>query len=336
MPFGSILFLIWLMLKSSLSLRLWYVLNYHFANFTDVCKMKVNKGKFIILGWFDDVLLKTPEPASVLCVGETGSGKTSTIAVPTILYADNMSVLAVDDSGTLARHSSGYRAKRGKVFYFNWDICDDPEKNIVFPRFNPVASENIPKEKKLKDEYIKFISQYLIGFEKNNQDDYWEWLAASTMNALISFMLVKCKQAEANDYFLSKILQTSRLSSDDRDILLSYYLLMPDAYKNMALAYLENDVLSEDDFVIIGSWSGIPDEWQGKNVCLGMISDWLLHAYLTEKGNEGSWRDWIEALIFEAKVFNYSEAIVAGLQQFLYLSKLQRQMVFAKIVNFAF
>ena len=244
-----------------------------------------------------------------------------------------MSVVAVDDSGTLARHSSGYRAKIGKVFYFNWDMCDDLEKNVVFPRFNPLSVENIPIDKKLKGEYFSFIAQYLVGFDKANKDNYWEWLASSTMKSLIMFVVAKCKQAEANDYFLSKILENSRLSRDDKDILLSYYLMMPETYKNEAIKFIENEKLNVDDYMIIGSWGGIPDEWQGKNICLGMLSDWILYSYLAEKGSDGGWRKWIETLIWEAKLFNYGDVVIEGLQQFLYLSKLQRQLVFAKIVR---
>ena len=333
-PFVSFMIILWFALKSSFSLRWWYVLNNHFAKYSDVCKMNVLNGKLIMLGRFEDKVLGTKEPTSVLCVGETGCGKTSTIAVPSILQADNMSVLAVDNSGTLARHSSGYRAKLGKVFYFNWDVVDNTDKELFYPKFNFLDEQNMPSTAKEKNKYVKFIADYLVKTEEQNEEiNYWEWQAVSALETFINFMIIKCKQAEANDYFLNKILENARLSKDDKDVLLSYYLLMPEGYKKEALAFVKQEVLTADNYWPIGSWAGIPDEWQGKTVCLPMLADWLLYCYLSEKETNGDWVKWLNNLLLEATLFNYGENIISGLQQFLYLSKQQRQMVFVKIVR---
>ncbi|MFR8206746.1 MAG: hypothetical protein ACLU99_10855 [Alphaproteobacteria bacterium] len=66
------------------------------------------------------------------------------MAIPSILRSDNCSVLAADNSGTLARYTSGYRATLGKVFYFNWDLQDDAAKGNYYPRWNPLAKEICP------------------------------------------------------------------------------------------------------------------------------------------------------------------------------------------------
>ena len=332
-PFISILVLLWVLLKSSVSLRWWYVLNHHFAKGDDVFKMGLINANLVMLGRFGNEILGVPEPSSVLCVGETGSGKTSTVAVPSILQADEMCVLAVDNSGTLARHSSGHRATIGKVFYFNWDVCDNKDKGLLYPRFNLLDPQNVPEEKNAKGEYIRFLAEYLVNTEDEDSDNYWVWQAISILEALINFVMIKCQQAEANDYFLSTILEKTRLSREDKDILLSYYLLMPEAYRQKALDYVNKEILGAEDYIPIGSWGGLPNEWQGKSLCMGMVADWLIGCYLNEKDVDGDWYKWIENLLLEATLFNYGENTIKGLQQFLYLSKQQRKMVFASMVR---
>lgn len=321
---------------SSYSFSLWYTLNHHFAKLDDVRKMGLLKGILLVLGRFEGYILGLCRPASVLCLGETGCGKTTTVAIPSILRSDNISVAAMDNSGTLARHTSGYRSRLGPVFYFNWDLQDDSDKAAVYPRWNPLAAENLPRRGPVRDEYIKFLASYMVSAEGQvAKDNYWDWLASGALAAFIGFLAEKCAQAAANDYFLNRILENGRLSKDDKDILLSYYLLMPDEYSQPAIKNIDREKLTADDYFPIGSWGGIPSSWQGKDLCPGMLTDWLLKNYLTAKDENGSgdWRHWLEQLLAEAKLFNYGNAAVEGLQQFLYLSKQQRQLVFAYVLK---
>ena len=320
--------------KTSYSFTLWYVLSHHFAKLKDVQKMGLFDGQLMVLGRFGKELLGIKKHAAVLCLGETGCGKTSTVAVPSILRSDNMSVVVVDDSGALARYTSGYRASLGPVFYFNWDVIDNIDKKEVYPRWNPLSVENIPSDREKKEEYIKLLSSFMISADGHvDKDNYWDWLASGALSTFIAFVDAKCKQAVANDYFLSKILENGRLSKDDKDILLSYYALMPNEYKTKAIKDIEADKLTTDDYFPIGSWGGIPASWQGKDVCCAMITDWLLQNYLTAKDEKGDWRQWLESLILEATLFGYGASIIRGLQQFLYLSKQQRQLVFAYVLK---
>ena len=321
---------------TSYSFSLWYTLNHHFAKLEDVRKMGLLKGILLVLGRFDGHILGLCRPASVLCLGETGSGKTSTVAIPSILRSDNTSVVAMDNSGTLARHTSGYRSQIGPVFYFNWDMQDDPDKGAVYPRWNPLAADNLPSKGPARDGYIRFLAAYMVSAEGHvEKDNYWDWLASGALAAFIGFLAAKCAQATANDYFLNKILEHGRLNKDDRDILLSYYVLMPEEYSRQAAGSANRESLNPDDYFPIGSWGGIPPSWQGKELCFGMLTDWLLKNYLTAKdeNNSGDWRHWLEALLAEATLFNYGDVVIKGLQQFLYLSKQQRQLVFAYVLK---
>ena len=85
----------------------------------------------------------------------------------------------------------------------------------------------------------------------------------------------------------------------------------------------------------VGSWDGIPPAWQGKEICLSMIADWIMKNYLTEKKESvsGDWKNWLERMLAEAKLFNYSTAALNGLEQMVYLSKKQRQIVFPMLIK---
>ena len=320
--------------KTPYSFSLWYVLSHRFAKLADVKKMGLFDGKNMVLGRFGKELLGVKNAASILCLGETGCGKTSTVAVPSILRSDNMSILVVDDGGTLARYSSGYRAKLGPVFYFNWDVLDNEEKNEVYPRWNPLDDDNMPLGKEAKEEYIKFLASYMVSSDEYvDKDNYWDWLASGALASFIEFVDTKCAQAMANDYFLSKILQNGRLSKEDKKDLLSYYALMPKGYVEKYIQNIDKEVLSVDDYFPIGSWDGIPPSWQGKKVCFAMITDWLLQNYLIAKDEHGDWRNWLEAMLAEASLFAYGANVVRGIQQFLCLSKQQRQLIFAYVLK---
>ena len=320
--------------KTPYSFSLWYVLSHRFAKLADVQNMDLFKGKMMVLGRFGKEILGIKRASSVLCLGETGCGKTSTVGVPSILRSDGMSVIVVDGGGTLARYSSGYRAELGPVFYFNWDLLDNVEKNEIYPRWNPLDIDNMPTDKDAKEEYIKFLSSYLISTDGDvDKDNYWDWLASGALTAFIEFIDIKCRQAMANDYFLSQILKKGCLSRDDKENLLSYYAMMPKGHVAKAIQKMDNEELSVDDYFPIGSWEGIPSSWQGKKNCFAMITDWLLQNYLTAKDERGDWRNWLETLLMEASVFAYGTNVVRGIQQFLCLSKQQRQLIFAYMLK---
>lgn len=336
-PLVSFLILAAAYLRSSYSLGLWYVLRYHFANLEDIRKMGLLNGIFLVLGRFQDYVLGVNRPSAVLCFGEAGSGKTSSVAIPSILRSDSACVMAVDNSGTLAKYTSGYRSSLGKVFYFNWDLQDDPDKGSFYPHWNPLCKGNLPSDKTEQDDYLGFIAAQLTGYDAaQDKDNYWHWLVYTAFCTFLRFMLAKTAQAVSNDYFLQQIVEKGRLNKDDKDVLLSYYVLMPKEVGLRAAEAIQKDKLSVDDFLPIGSWAGIPVPWQGKEICLAMVADWLLKNYLLarEGGSAGrGCKDWLESLTAEAFLFNYGTGIVRGLQQLAYLSSRQREIVFPMLLR---
>ncbi len=333
-PIVLVIVLVLVFIKSSVSFSLWYLMHYRFARVEDVQKMNISDGAFLVLGSFYDKLLSLFRPASILCLGETGSGKTSGIAVPSILHSDGMSVLAIDNHGTLAKYTSGHRAQIGKVFYFNWDLQDNPEKGIYYPRWNPLGRENLPPRGIKRINYLEYIAGFLAEYDADiDKSNYWHWLVQNSLETFLHFMVSKTEQAKANDYFLGQIVEKHHLNKDDKDVLQSYYLLMPPACVSSAMKKIEAGELNFDDYFPVGSWGGIPSEWQGKDLCLSMVADWLLSAYLHQKNDVGDWLEWLEGMLREAILFNYSLESIIGLKQLISLSKTQRKIVFSMLLK---
>ncbi len=333
-PAGMALFLMSILLKRNYSFSLWYVLNYHFAKLKDIESMGLNKGMFMVLGRFADVVLSVRPSESVLCIGEMGSGKTSSVAIPSVLHSDNACVIAVDMTGLLPKYTAGHRANLGKVLYYNWDLLDDTEKQMFYPRWNPLAEENMPKEAKEKDAYLKRIAGYLVDVEDREQDNYWNLLAHSIISAFLGYWTTKVAQARANDYFLQKLVDERHFSKEEKDILLSFYIQMPPSYATEAIENLKNDTLTKDNYLPIGSWAGVPEQWIGKEVCFAAITDWIISNYMTaHDADVKDWRDFIGALLRETMFFGYGALTVNGLKQFLALSVKQRHLAFACVMK---
>ncbi len=311
------------------SFRLWYILTYHFAKPADIKKMGITGNSGIVLGKFADELLSTAEAKSVLCVGEMGTGKTSNEAIPSILNADKYSIIAMDLTGALPKYTAGYRATLGKVFYYNWDLVDEPDKNLFYPRWNPLCRKNIPQNPDDKKAYIKRIAGYVIDVNEKEKNSYWNLLAYTFIAAILEFWTAKVNQAQANDYFLEKIISGKHLNKEDKEILMSYYIHMPDKYAKRAVDLLTDNAIDEENYMPIGSWAGIPEQWCGKDVCFAAITDWLIDNYITNKDDgKRDWKSWIISLFREAVLFGYGELAVDGLNKMIMLSPKQRQIAF--------
>ena len=57
-------------------------------------------------------------------------------------------------TGLLPKYTAGKRSRLGKTFYFNWDLEDDVEKGMFYPRWNPLCDKNMPTDIDEKEAYI--------------------------------------------------------------------------------------------------------------------------------------------------------------------------------------
>lgn len=313
------------------------------VQFSSIQKLRergLMNGKYTVLGLADDMLLQMDKNESLLALGGDSAGKTSAICIPTILKSTESCIVAVSSQNELAEYTSGFRATLGPVFYFNWGLSDAPLKNEYYPRWNPLSVKEMPPKGPNRDNYLKGLSRYFILHNAKTEsldDDYWPQLAGRALFGLLSFFVAKIERAAANDYFLGVLLDRDKLSSDDKKLLLSYYVIMNKEYAAPAIENLEQGTLSKDDYLPIGSWEGVPQSWQGKELCFSMFADWLLQCFLVVKAQEKDaidiWKTVLEYCLQEAVFFGYDDAVVEILQQLFYLSRKQRSVIFPMMFN---
>ena len=321
--------------KSPYSFSLWYKLNNRYATEDDIEKLGLFTKGYGVFGRFLGRTLCLGKPLSVFGWGSPGLGKTSTVAIPSILESDDVTIIATDSKGSLMKYTSGYRAQLGKVYCFNWNMLDKPETGELWPRWNPFSEGNMPPKGLERDDYILWIAQYMAG---NREDNYWGKLAGIALEGLLQFYVSKTEQAVANDYFLNELLNHGRLNAEDRDILLSYYAMMPKEYATAAIENLQNNRLTIDNYLPIGSWENIPPTWQGKEFCFAMMVDCLIERYYTIRQEEagrayGRWKTMLGNFIREAELFGYHPRANQVMQHLYYLTKKQRKMIFAVMLE---
>lgn len=333
-PAGMIFAGVYAFLRRKYSFSLWYIINHHFAKMKDIENMGLKKAMFMVLGRFDGELLGVKPSESVLCIGEMGTGKTSSVAIPSVLHSDNACLICVDMTGLLPKYTAGKRSRLGKTFYFNWDLEDDEEKGMYYPRWNPLSEKNMPDNYEEKEAYIKRIASYLIDVEDVSKDDYWNVLANSIVVAILAYWNAKVTQAKTNDYFLSKLVEGRHFTTDEKNSLKSYYALMQKSYTKEAIAALNDNTINQDSYAPIGSWGGIPEQWMGKDVCFAAITDWIIDNYISSRDeNAKDWKSWFESLLRESIFFGYGDLAINGLRQVLALSTKQRQLAFTSVMK---
>ncbi|MDR1693826.1 MAG: type IV secretory system conjugative DNA transfer family protein [Lactobacillaceae bacterium] len=307
----------------------------YFASTDEIERYGLLGNGAMLFGRIADITLKAVKNASALIWFGKGLGKTTSIAIPTILNADDTNVIAVDCSGILPRFSSGYRAKIGKVFNFNWDRLDNPAKGEYYPRWNPLSHGNMPKKDPARNNYIKFVSQYLVIKDANN---YWEKLAGTTLEGLIHFFVSKIEQAMANDYFLTRLQEAGSLNDEEKSILYSYYQYMSSDEAEEAIRNLEEGEVTFDNYLPIGTWYNIPPQWQGRDLSLSMIVDTLVHRYCSansgkENDSEVIWKNMLGEYMAEAGFFGYNPKFSSVFEYLDHLSKKQRWVVFSIVLD---
>lgn len=305
----------------------------YFASLEEIDSLGILGKGAMLFGRIGDVLLKSRKSDTALVWFSKGLGKTTSIAIPTILNADNSNVITADCSGILPRFTSGYRAKVGKVFNFNWDKLDNPEKKEYYPRWNPLSNGNMPKKGQARNNYIKFISQYLVIKDPNN---YWEKLASTTLEGLMHFFVSKIEQAMANDYFLTRLSNGHELTDEEKTILYSYYHYMPLDETEEAIHNIEDNNINFDNFLPVGSWYNIPEQWQGRDLSLSMIVDTLVYRYCSSNSkddNSALWKNMLNEYMTEATFFGYNPKFISVFEYLDHLSKKQRWVVFSIILD---
>jgi type IV secretion system protein VirD4 len=250
------------------------------AKWEDVKEMGLLKGFIFVLGKFKGHFLRLNETLSVLATAPPGTGKTTAIVVPTILDGDGISMIVNDPKPEICFQTSAYRSKQGPVYIINWGGEDDPDNNIFWPSWNPLSPVSIPEPGAERDLYIDVISNIFVQEKKNSSaDPHWTKTGRNALTGLIHFVVNKCEKARANDYF-KKRFKEGAFNSEDAYILESYYMEMKDPIALGALNLLRQGKLNAANYVPIGSWEDLPDQWVGHEACMAMIVDWMTESQL--------------------------------------------------------
>ena len=303
-----------------------------FAAREDVLKMPLFGNSQMFLGRFEGKPLSVPRAASVLVWGGDRLGKTSTIAVPSILESNRVSIVAVDDNGALAQYTSGHRFEKGRVFYFDWMKTDNPEKGEFWPRWNPLSHKDMPQKSEKREVYLQSLAAHLL---PEKEDEYWRKLSNRLVEGILSFFVAKVEQAYANDYLLGKLIDGKGWTAEDKDIALSYYALMPRQYAEGAVKNVAEDGVTAENYLPVGSWDGIPQDWCGRELCPAMISDYFTqwHMVFERRQDENGWKTLLNSLIQETLLFNYGSKTADVLKEFFGVKPAVRERLFAMLID---
>ncbi len=253
------------------------------ATFADIKKMKLFDGFCMVIGKFKGQYLKLPETLSTLCCAPPGTGKTVGVVVPTIFNSKNMSLVINDPKPELCFSTSGARAKEGPVFIINWGAEDDPSKGIYYPSWNPLSPSALPAQGPARDMYIDSMSNILVEDPKGGADPHWSQTGRAAITGFVHFISSKCEKARANDYFISRIYE-GKLDAEDKVVLEGYYdeIKMHNPAAAKALRDLQNNTLTIENYVPIGTWELLPEKWVGREACLAMVIEWLTEAQIKQ------------------------------------------------------
>lgn len=298
------------------------------ADYKDIKRMGLFDGFCMVVGRYRGRMLKMKETLSTLCCAPPGTGKTAGIVIPTIFNSQGMSLIVNDPKPELCFTTTGARAKDGPVFVINWGAEDNPKEGIYYPSWNPLSPNALPEPGPDRDMYIDSMCNTLVEDPKGGADPHWSKAGRGALNGLIHFIVFKCENARANDYFIGRVYE-GKIDEEDKKVLESYYIKMHDPRAAKAIQNLRTNSLTIDNYVPIGTWNLLPDKWIGHESCLAMILEWMVESQIKqaedikrrlEEGDQMAamadpMRDLLDAAIEEARQYGYSQRCITELSQ---------------------
>ncbi|MFQ6729505.1 MAG: type IV secretory system conjugative DNA transfer family protein [Alphaproteobacteria bacterium] len=307
------------------------------ATVNDIKKMSQNyknseglfKGFMMVLGYFKNKGKNAPlmldECLSALLLAPAGVGKTQGVVIPTILDCNDVSMIINDPKPELDEKTSAYRATVGPVFIMNWAAPDEPEKGIYYPAWNPLSPENLPVSAEERSTYIQVVVNSII--EENIKDPHWSNTARAALTGFINFIVSKAERAKANDYFYHR-LKNGTFDEQDAAVLMDYYMTMtsdPNAYA--AISLLQRGELNINNYVHVGTWGGLPQEWHGGEASIPMFLAWYVEGQikaaneLEERKRQGDqmvmmadpMKDFLTEAVNEARLYSYDSDAISAL-----------------------
>lgn len=304
----------------------------HIATLRDIQRMELLgfDGFCMVVGKFQGKMLKLKETLSTLCCAPPGTGKTVGIVIPTIFNSEGMSIIVNDPKPELCYKTTGARNKVGPVFVINWGKEDNPETGEYYPSWNPLSPGALPAPGPERDLYIDSMCNTLVEDPKGGGDQYWSQAGRGALCGLIHFVASKCEKALANERFIQKISEGTMTAADKAE-LTALYEEMQDgnlrANAARALQDLQNDNLTIENYLPVGTWNSFPDRWVNHEACMAMILEWITAAQIEQSNeikrrlDEGDqmaamadlMRDLLDAAVNEANDYGYSRRCITEL-----------------------
>ena len=304
----------------------------HIATLRDIERMELLgfDGFCMVVGKFQGKMLKLKETLSTLCCAPPGTGKTVGIVIPTIFNSEGLSIIVNDPKPELCYKTTGARNKVGPVFVINWGKEDNPATGEYYPSWNPLSPGALPSPGPDRDLYVDSMCNTLVEDPKGGADPHWSKTGRSALCGFIHFIASKCERALANERFIQKIYEGS-LTAEDKAELINYYNDMSigglRANAARAIADLQNDNLTIENYLPIGTWNLLPEKWINHEPCMAMILEWITSSQI-EQANEikrrleegdqmaamaDPMRDLLDAAVEEANNYGYSRRCVTEL-----------------------
>ena len=304
----------------------------HVATLRDIERMSLLgfDGFCMVVGKFNGKMLKLKETLSTLCCAPPGTGKTVGVVIPTIFNSDGLSIIVNDPKPELCFSTTGARNKVGPVFVINWGKEDDPENGVYFPSWNPLSPGALPDPGPARDLYVDSMVNTLIQEPKGSADPHWTMAGRNAIGGLIHYVASKCERALANEKFIQKISEGS-MTPEDKAKLASMYEDMSVGALRMnaarALQDLQNNNLTIENYLPVGTWNLLPEKWVNHEPCMAMILEWMTTAQIDAANNikrrleEGDQmaamadpiRDLLDEAVDEANNYGYSRRCVTEL-----------------------
>jgi len=304
----------------------------HIATLRDIQKMELLgfDGFCMVVGKFQGKMLKLKETLSTLCCAPPGTGKTVGIVIPTIFNSEGLSIIVNDPKPELCYKTTGARNKVGPVFVINWGKEDNPETGEYYPSWNPLSPGTLPAPGPERDLYVDSMCNTLVEDPKGGADPHWSKTGRSALCGFIHFISSKCERALANERFIQKIYEGSMTAQDKADLIHYYEEMSLGALRAnaaRAIADLQNDNLTIENYLPIGTWNLLPEKWINHEPCMAMILEWITTSQI-EQANEqkrrmeegdqmammaDTMRDLLDAAVEEANNYGYSRRCVTEL-----------------------
>ena len=214
--------------------------------------------------------------------------KDSGVVIPTIFNSDGLSIIVNDPKPELCYSTTGARAKVGPVFVINWGKEDDPITGEYYPSWNPLSPGTIPEVGPARDLYVDSMCNTLVEDPKGGGDAYWSQAGRGALCGLIHFVVSKCEKALANERFTQKLYEGSLTEKDKQELQMHYEDMQSGSFKTnaaRAIQDLQNDSLTIENYLPIGTWRSFPERWMNHEACLAMILDWITTSQI-EQSNE--------------------------------------------------